>query len=392
MKITSSDLLAILRRFSIANDDNVPRHIDQIKQSHPSPINQLVRFRFNRTHYDVLLDETAHDNETYILTQLRTANSNILGELLENPTTHITTYGLPFKGKDVYLFQEKSDKKRLDILLVERHPEISRSTWQKHIKAGHITVNGAPAKNTRQEVNEADAIAINIPKATDYTSHELPIIYLDDNVIVINKPAGILTHSKGALNDEFTVADFFRRYTAVGLDTNRPGIVHRLDRDTSGLVIGARTEEAFALLKSQFADRKAHKTYIAIVSGHPKQPKATIDIPIGRNPSAPSTFRADSKGKPAQTAYEVLETVDKKSLIVLRPQTGRTHQLRVHLAHLGTPIVGDRVYGKLADRLYLHAYKLELTIGYETRKSFIAPLPAAFLDTFPNSELVINAL
>lgn len=383
MKVTSSDLLAILRRFKIADDSNVPRHIDQIKQSNPNPINQLVQFRFNRNHFYVLLDETAEDSASYIMQQIYTVKSDAEGVILENPTSDLTTYGLPFKGKDVYLFQLTSSKKRLDILLAERHPDFSRSTWQKYIKLGYVAVNNQPAKNTRQEVTEADAIAINIPDSTDYGKSELPIIYLDDNVIVVNKPAGVLTHSKGALNDEFTVAEFFRRYTTVGLDTNRPGIVHRLDRDTSGVIIGARTPEAFALLKSQFADRKAKKQYVAIVEGIPKQLKAAIDIPIGRNPSSPSAFRADSKGKPAITDYEVLDTKGSESLVALAPRTGRTHQLRVHLQFLGTPIVGDRVYGKSADRLYLHAYKLELTTVPEHRQTFVAPVPDSFADHFP---------
>lgn len=383
MKVTSSDLLAILRRFSVADDSNVPRHLDQIKQSHPNAINQLVQFRFNRNHYFVLFDETAEDSASYIMQQFYTAKSDAEGVILENPTSDLTTYGLPFKGKDAYLFQLTSDKKRLDILLAERHPEISRSTWQKHIKAGHVAVNNTPAKNAKQEVTDADHIAINIPDSTDFTSHELPIIYIDDNVIVVNKPAGVLTHSKGALNDEFTVAEFFRRYTSVGLDTNRPGIVHRLDRDTSGVIIGARTPESFDILKAQFADRKAKKHYIAITEGTPKQMEATIDIPIGRNPSAPSTFRADSKGKPAITNYEVLDIQNGKSLVALHPHTGRTHQLRVHLQYLNTPILGDRVYGKAADRLYLHAYKLELTTAPEQRQTFIAPVPASFQHYFP---------
>lgn len=383
MKITANDLLAILRRFSIANDSHVPRHIDQIKQSHPSPINQLIRLRFNRRHYYVLIDETAEDRASYIIDQIHTADSNINGVILENPTTDLTTYGLPFKGKDVYLFQQTDDKQRLDILLAERHPETSRSTWQKHIKAGHITVNGIPAKNTKQDVSDADHVAIAIPEGTDFSQHELPIIYLDDDVIVVNKPAGVLTHSKGALNDEFTVADFFRRYTTVGLDTNRPGIVHRLDRDTSGVIIGARTPEAFNLLKSQFADRKTKKYYVAVIDGSPKQSAAKIDIPIGRNPSAPSTFRTDSKGKSAVTDYRVVSEKNGKSLVILHPLTGRTHQLRVHMSHLGTPITGDRVYGKPADRLYLHAYKLEVTTAPETRQTFTAPVPAAFESYFP---------
>ncbi len=383
MKVTSSDLLAVLRRFRVADDSNVPRHIDQIKQSHPSPINQLVQFRFNRHHYFVLFDETAEDRASYIMQQIYVAKSDAEGVILENPTSDITTYGLPFKGKDVYLFQQIDGKKRLDVLLAERHPQLSRSTWQKHIKAGNVAVNGSPAKNARQEVTDADHIAINIPDNTDFSNHELPIIYLDDDVIVVNKPAGVLTHSKGAMNDEFTVAEFFRRYTTVGLDTNRPGIVHRLDRDTSGVIIGARTLESFELLKSQFANRKAKKTYVAIVEGTPTQPKAEINIPIGRNPSAPSTFKADSKGKPAITDYEVLQTIHDKSLIVLKPHTGRTHQLRVHLQFLKTPIMGDRVYGKAAVRLYLHAYQLEVTIAPDNRKTFVAPIPDSFQAYFP---------
>ena len=383
MKITSSDLLAILRRFSVADDSHVPRHIDQVKQSHPSPINQLIRFRFNRHHFYVLIDETAEDSASYIMDQIYTADSNIEGIILENPTSDLTTYGLPFKGKDIYLFQQVDSKKRLDILLAERHPETSRSTWQKYIKARNIAVNGTPAKNARQEVTDADHIAINIPDSTDFSSHELPIVYLDDDVIVVNKPTGVLTHTKGALNDEFTVADFFRRYTSVGLDTNRPGIVHRLDRDTSGLIIGARTPEAFDLLKSQFADRKSKKHYVAIVDGTPKQHEAKIDIPIGRNPSSPSTFRPDSKGKSAVTDYRVLDQRGDKSLVALHPVTGRTHQLRVHMQYLGTPITGDRVYGKSASRLFLHAYKLEVTTAPETRQMFVAPIPSEFESYFP---------
>ncbi len=385
MKVTTSDLLAILRRFDIATDEHVPRLIDQVKQSHPSPTNQLVQFRFGQRHYFVLLDETAHDDTRYIRDQIHLVDSNVMGDILVNPTSPIETYGLPFKGKDVYLFAVTSDKKRLDVLLAERYPDISRSTWQKHIKAGRITVNGKPAKNSRQEVTEADAIAADLPEATDYTTHTLPILYIDDNVIVVNKPAGVLTHSKGALNDEFTVAEFFRQYTTVGLDTNRPGIVHRLDRDTSGIIIGARTPESFTLLKSQFSERKAKKQYIAITDHMPKQHIATIDVPIGRNPSAPSTFRADTKGKPAVTDYEVLAVHEGKALISLMPHTGRTHQLRVHLKFLGAPITGDRVYGKPADRLYLHAYKLEVTAAPEQRMTFTAPLPHEFYELIPDA-------
>ena len=218
MKVTANDLLAILRRFRVAGDDNVTRQIDQIKHSNPSPINQLVRFRFDRKHFFALFDETAEDRENYIMQQIFTAKSDAEGVLLKNPISDLTTYSLPFKGKDVYLFQQVSRKRRLDVVLAERYPEHSRSTWQKYIKSGNISVNNSPAKSPKQEITDADHIEINLPDAADYSERTLPILYLDDDVIVINKPAGVLTHSKGALNDEFTVADFFRRYTTVGLE------------------------------------------------------------------------------------------------------------------------------------------------------------------------------
>lgn len=389
MKVTTSDLLAILRRFNTATDQNVPRHIDQVKNHNPQPINQVVEFRFNKSKYFVLFDETAQDNDEYIMDQIYAVKSDAEGVLLENPTSELSTYGLPFKGKDAYVFQCVSKKRRLDTVLAERHPDISRSTWQKYIKAGNVAVNNMPVTSPKAEVTEADAIEVTIPDNTDYSAYTLPVVYMDDNVIVVNKPAGILTHSKGALNDEFTVADFFRRYTTVGLDTNRPGIVHRLDRDTSGIIIGARTQEGFDILKAQFADRKAKKWYYAVTDGNLKMDAARIDIPMARDPKHPSKFRSDVNGKAAITEYEVIGREGKHDLVRLHPLTGRTHQLRVHLAYLGTPIHGDRVYGKPADRLYLHAAKLELTIAPETRKTFTSPVPAEFFKVVPTDEPVL---
>lgn len=383
VKISSGDLLAILRRFERAGDEHVPRHIEQVKFSHPSPTNTLVSFKFNRQQFYMLLDDTAEDDLHYIEAQVRTAKQDLQGEVLENPNDHLTTYALPFKGKEAYLFVATSDKKRLDTLLAEKYPDTSRSTWQKHIKAGHVSVNGTVRESPKHDVTDTDDVALHIPEQTDFTASKLPILYLDDNVIVINKPVGVLTHSKGALNDEFTVADFFRRYTTVGLDTDRPGIVHRLDRDTSGVIIGARNPETATLLQKQFADRKTKKTYVAVTSGHLKSHAAKIDLPIGRNPSAPSTFRVDAKGKAAVTNYTVLATNQTQTLVELRPVTGRTHQLRVHLQYLGAPILGDRVYGKPADRLYLHAHQLEITIPSGNRQTFTAPVPPEFYENFP---------
>jgi len=387
VKVASSDIIAILRRFELANEDNAPRHIEQVSYFTPTPLTTLVSFRYNKHIFYILFDENAQDDIGYVTEQIHKIFPGAVGEVLSNPNDHLTEYALPFRDKEVYLFVVKSDKKRLDVVLSEQHPENSRSTWQKYIKAGHISVNGVLASSPKMDVTEADAIAISLPEATDYSAHELPILYIDDNVIVINKPIGILTHSKGALNEEFTVADFFRRYTTIGLDTNRPGIVHRLDRDTSGIMIGARNEETATLLQKQFADRKTKKTYLAIVDGILKEREAKVDLPIDRNPSAPSTFRVDAKGKSAITNYQVLEVGNNLSLVELRPLTGRTHQLRVHMSYLGTPIHGDRIYGKEADRLYLHAKQLEITIPPGDRRTFSAPAPKEFKEKFPDADI-----
>lgn len=386
VKISSGDALAILRRFKLADDTAFPRHIEQLKVTHPSMHNTLASFRFNKHLFYILFDETAEDDVHYILDQIRITKQDVTGEVLANPNDHVTEYALQYRGKEVYLFEVTSNKKRLDSLLAEKYPDTSRSTWQKHIKAGHVSVDGKVQTSPKLDVTDADEITLSIPDAADYSKHKLPVVYLDDNVIVINKPVGVLTHSKGAINEEFTVADFFRRYTTYGLKTNRPGIIHRLDRDTSGILIGARNDETASLLQRQFADRKSKKVYLAVVDSTLKEKQATIDLPIGRNPTVPSTFRVDAKGKNAITQYKVLAENSNQSLVELKPLTGRTHQLRVHMKYLGAPIKGDRVYGKPADRLYLHAKSLEITLPGGKRETFLAPIPAEFYIGFPEAK------
>ncbi len=267
---------------------------------------------------------------------------------------------------------------RLDAYMAQYWPEYSRSVWQKYIALGYVKVNGTVETSTKKTLGEDDEVTYDIPAAPDHSQQSLPVVYQDQNVIVINKPTGVLTHSKGALNDEFTVAEFFRQFSTYHADTNRPGIIHRLDRDTSGILIGALNDDTASLLGRQFSDRKVKKVYYAVVDGVPKQNEALIDLPIARHPTAPSTFRVHTGGKPAQTTYAVLKTDGKRSLVELRPKTGRTHQLRVHMAHIGTPIHGDRVYGKAADRLYLHAKSLEITIPVSDRRVFESPVPEEF--------------
>lgn len=267
---------------------------------------------------------------------------------------------------------------RLDQYTAQFWPEHSRSTWQKYIKAGSVTVNGEVVDSPKYELGEDDYVQVNPPKDPDFSNNELPVLYEDDNVVVINKPVGVLSHAKGAISEEFTVADFFKQRCSYNAGTNRPGIIHRLDRDTSGVMIGAKNDETAKLLARQFADRKVRKTYVAVLDGIPKEAEAIVDLPIGRNPSSPSTFRVSTDGKPAQTYYKIESANDSQSLVTLQPKTGRTHQLRVHMAYLHTPIKGDRVYGKASDRLYLHAKSLEITIPNSERKVFEAPLPPEF--------------
>ena len=387
VKVSSRDILDVLRRYEMAGDENVPRHVEMVKMSNPNPINTLISFRFNKQQLYILFDDTADDDIEYVMAQIRTKKSNVTGELIKNPRDSVTTYAMPFKGKDVYLFEVVSDKKRLDSELALRYPETSRSTWQKHIKAGHVSVNGKVITSPKHDIIDVDRISINTPDLPDFSDNEIPIIYIDDNIVVINKPSGILSHAKGALNDEFTAAEFFRRYTTYNLESNRPGIIHRLDRDTSGVMIGARNAETAVLLQKQFSDRKVKKTYYAILAGIPKLVKANIDLPIERNPSAPSTFRVGSNGKSAATRYEVIASDEKYAMVKLQPQTGRTHQLRVHMKYINTPILGDKIYGKAADRLYLHAFSLEITIPNGERKLFSAPIPQDFIDYFPEIKL-----
>jgi 23S rRNA pseudouridine1911/1915/1917 synthase len=208
---------------------------------------------------------------------------------------------------------------------------------------------------------------------------DLPVLYEDDDCVVINKPAGVLTHTQSSFNTEATVASFLRN-RAEGLEGERAGVVHRLDRATSGVLIGAKQQSALAWLQKQFAQRKVKKTYIAVVEGAPREHTAIIDMPIERNPKAPATFRVGPQGKRAITHYTVVQSGAGKSLVELRPETGRTHQLRVHLAQIGHPIVGDPIYGhgSFGDRLFLHAQSLEITLPNRERKTFTAPLPDTF--------------
>lgn len=285
-------------------------------------------------------------------------------------------------------------KQRLDKYLAEQHPEVSRSAIAKYIQRGDVKVNGVIVATPSTQIDEGDVVDFTPATTPDYASEitdfeQHHVIYTNDNVIVINKPAGMLVHAKGGIDPEFTVADFARaKYDpveAAATDNNRLGIVHRLDRATSGVMILARNNASASFLSRQFAEHKAHKTYLAITERTPREPSAKLDLPLSRNPKKPATFMVNAKGKPATTVYQTLKTYpDGRALIELHPQTGRTHQLRIHLAYIGCPIVGDPVYGqgKFGDRLMLHAYQLEITVPMNDvaheRHTFTAEIPQEF--------------
>lgn len=275
-----------------------------------------------------------------------------------------------------YIVSPDLNEARLDKALAQLSPGNSRATWAKLIKEGFVRVNGEPITLGKRLVFTDDLIAVSAAQPI-VQPIDVPIIYEDDDVLVLDKPSGMLTHAKGTFIEEATVADFIRPRTTDGLGTNRPGIVHRLDRDTSGVLIAAKHNVAKRWLQKQFSERKAKKSYIALVAGEPKERHAIIDLPIGRDPKKPQLFRVDPNGKPATTEYKVLEHFKEGySLVQLWPKTGRTHQLRVHMHHIGTPIVGDPFYSgkKAGPRLFLHAASLEVTLPSRQREVFSSPL------------------
>lgn len=278
------------------------------------------------------------------------------------------------KNGDMVLPEKEQPKERvrLDHILIEKYPDYNRSTLQNFIKSGYVTVDDKTVKKPNYEIlkDSEPKITLSIPEKDIPADVKSILIYEDDNVIVINKPSGLLSMAKGEFTTESTLEDY-------GL------LVHRLDRDTSGVVILAKNEATQTMLRKQFQDRKAHKTYYAVVDGRPKLDEAIINLPIARNLKQPTTFMVDPKGKPAETYYKVIRSDGTHSLLELKPTTGRTHQLRVHLKYIGCPIVGDKVYNaeSKGKRLMLHAYSLEISIPGENenvRRTFVADLPNSF--------------
>jgi 23S rRNA pseudouridine1911/1915/1917 synthase len=275
---------------------------------------------------------------------------------------------------------------RLDRYLAEALPELSRSRLQQLIRAGQVTLDGRPARPS-SPVADGMQIVVHIPSAAPPPAPvpqamRLDVVYEDTDLLVIAKPAGLVVHPAAGHAVGTLVNALLAGYPDLTAgDAGRPGIVHRLDRDTSGLLVIARTEAALEHLRDQFKRRLIQKTYLALVHGQPPAPEGRIDAPVGRDPRQRKRMAVLTGGRPARTGYRVLAVLGDFSLLAVTPETGRTHQIRVHLAWLGVPVVGDRVYGRRrqspdSPRQFLHAWRLSLERpGGGGRLDLECPLP-----------------
>lgn len=269
---------------------------------------------------------------------------------------------------------------RLDMRLTAE-TSLSRNQVRHMIDAGKVMVNGQAAKASyKLAAGDSVSYAFSEPSHPgDRPAPQLKVVYEDSDITVIDKPAGVLVHPHPN-SHEPTVADFARSRSSDS-DQDRPGIVHRLDRDTSGLLVIARTPTAKSYLQELFRDRKVRKVYLMLIEGRLKQPQAVINLPIGRSANSPALRQVTKTGRPAVTRYQVIKELPGYSLVEAELETGRTHQLRTHFAHLGHPIVGDTLYGKPKrpqglSRQFLHAAKLEFTGPDGVNRKFASELPA----------------
>ncbi len=287
---------------------------------------------------------------------------------------------------------------RLDKVLVLELKDRSREFIMRLIDEGEVLVNDKKAKNSYR-VKENDEITINIPEAKnlDATPQDIPldIVYEDDDIIVINKPRDLVVHPSNGHEDGTLVNALLAHCTNLsGINgVKRPGIVHRIDKDTTGLLVVAKNDYAHEFLAKQLEDHTLHREYIALVKGVIKEDDGKIIAPIGRDKYNRQKMAVDVKnGKPAVTHFHVLKRFNQYTLISCVLETGRTHQIRVHMNYIGYPIEGDPVYGPKSHLLFdkgqlLHAEKLIL-IHPKTKKkmTFSAPLPKDFQDVIDNLE------
>lgn len=284
---------------------------------------------------------------------------------------------------------EKETRERLDKYLVEQFPEFSRSRIQGLIMDGLVQVDDQLARKTGQTIERGQQITVRVPPpaASGILAEEIPldIIFENDDLLIVNKPAGMVVHPAAGHRTGTLVN------AAMGYDPDfgeiggeeRPGVVHRLDKDTSGLIVLAKNDAAHQWLQDQFRNRKVEKIYLALVDGHPPTPTGRVEGAIGRDPShrKKMAMLPEGKGREAVSEYKTLESFKAHALLEFHPLTGRTHQIRLHCAFLGCPIVGDKVYGLKSqqiqlDRHFLHAARLSIILPNEkSPRRFEAPLP-----------------
>ena len=278
---------------------------------------------------------------------------------------------------------------RIDKLFSEAYKEQwSRACIQKSIRQGHLSVNNhvIDSLNYRVKLNDVCVLNIQSPEAIVLTPQksDLNILFEDEDLIVINKPEGQVVHLGNGVQPGSTLVETLLAYCplSAAAGAERPGVVHRLDQATSGLILFDKTDTAYWALTRMFAERKIHKTYHAFVWGIPKFQSGTIDAPIGRSQRDRTAMCITNSGREARTTWELLEAFPKanKALLACHPVTGRTHQIRVHLKSIGHTIVGDPKYGKIPDkRLFLHAYKIEFEHPITHQACFfVASYPASF--------------
>jgi 23S rRNA pseudouridine1911/1915/1917 synthase len=293
-------------------------------------------------------------------------------------------------SEQIYRFRfEGGEAWRLDKFLVTCLPEYSRTRLQTLIENGYILVEGNVAHKSGQMLYQGDLVQVHIPppEPTELIPEDIPldIIFENEDLIVVNKPAGMVVHpSVGHKSGTLVHAALAHAPEMIGIGgEKRPGVVHRLDKDTSGLILLAKNDQAHRWLQDQFRLRKTIKTYIALVDGKPPTPTGRIEAPVGRDNVHRKLMAATgiNKGREAISEYGTMESFRKHTLLEVHPLTGRTHQIRVHLKFIGCPVAGDTVYGHKhatieLNRHFLHASQLTILLPGETKPStFEAPMP-----------------
>lgn len=285
---------------------------------------------------------------------------------------------------------EGEPAQRLDKFLVAQLPEFSRTRLQGLIKDGFVSINRQCAHKAGQLVEPGMSVQVRVPppEPTQIRPEAIPldVLFENDDLLVVNKPAGMVVHpSAGHAGGTLVHAALAHAPEMEGVGgEGRPGVVHRLDRDTSGIILLAKNDMAHRWLQEQFRSRKVEKTYLALVDGHPPTPSGRIEAAVGRQTTQRKLMAvvAEHKGRPAVSLYRTLESYSAHTLLEVKPVTGRTHQIRLHLKFIGCPVVGDVVYGLRNPSLplgrhFLHAQRLTILLPKETKSSqFEAPLPA----------------